>query len=90
MRNLAFCICENNGADQLRSHCVADQRLCFRYIDTSMRLLLKSKNVKLLVIFGGCAARVLSDLDTETPETGFLSTRPIHSQMIKIEFETSE
>ena len=25
----AFCICENKDADQLRSKCAADQRLCF-------------------------------------------------------------
>ena len=27
-----ICIGENKGADQLRSNCEADQRLCFRYI----------------------------------------------------------
>ena len=26
-----ICIGENKGADQLRSNCEADQRLCFRY-----------------------------------------------------------
>ena len=31
MRKPAICICENKGADQLRSNCEADQRLCFRY-----------------------------------------------------------
>ena len=31
MRKPTFCICENKGADQLRSYCEADQRLCFRY-----------------------------------------------------------
>ena len=29
MRKPAFCICENNGADQLRSYQPAEQRLCF-------------------------------------------------------------
>ena len=29
MGKLAFCLCENKGADQLRSNCEADQRLCF-------------------------------------------------------------
>ena len=28
MRKPAFCICENKAADQLRSNCAADQRLC--------------------------------------------------------------
>ena len=38
-----FCICENKGTDQLRSHCKADQRLCFRYMDSANPLLSKSK-----------------------------------------------
>ena len=37
------CIGENKGADQLRSNCEADQRLCFRYSDSTIPLLLKSK-----------------------------------------------
>ena len=31
IRKPTICICENKGADQLRSNCEADQRLCFRY-----------------------------------------------------------
>ena len=34
-----ICIGENKGADQLRSNCEADQRLCFRYTDSTMPLL---------------------------------------------------
>ena len=34
-----FCICENKDADQLRSNCAAVQRLCFRYIDSTISLL---------------------------------------------------
>ena len=30
MRKADFCLCENKGADQLRSNCKADQCLCFR------------------------------------------------------------
>ena len=33
MRQPAFCLCENKGADQLCGYCTADQCLCFRYID---------------------------------------------------------
>ena len=33
MRQQAFCLCENKGADQLCGYCTADQCLCFRYID---------------------------------------------------------
>ena len=38
MRKPAFCICENRDADQLGGNCEADQRLCFRYIDTIQSL----------------------------------------------------
>ena len=43
MRKPAICIGENKGADQLRSNCEADQRLCFRYTDSTISLLLISK-----------------------------------------------
>ena len=39
MRKPAFCICENKDADQLRGNREADQRLCFRYIDSTIPLL---------------------------------------------------
>ena len=42
MRKPAFYICENKDADQLRGNREADQRLCFRYIDSLMLLLSKS------------------------------------------------
>ena len=38
-----FCLCENKGADQLRGNREADQRLCFRYSDSTIPLLLKSE-----------------------------------------------
>ena len=41
MRKPAFCICENKDADQLRGNRKADQRLCFRYIDSTIPLLSK-------------------------------------------------
>ena len=43
MRKMAFCICENKDADQLRGNREADQRLCFRYMDSTIPLLSKSK-----------------------------------------------
>ena len=43
MRKPAFFICENKGADRLRSNCAADQRLCFRYTDSTIPLLSKSE-----------------------------------------------
>ena len=43
MRKPTFCICENKGADQLGGYREADQRLCFRYKDSTNLLLSKSK-----------------------------------------------
>ena len=77
VRKPAFCICENKDADQLRSNCAADQRLCFRYtINSTMPLLPKSeisslKPSSVAVQPGLCQAR------SETPKTGFLTTRLI-------------
>ena len=36
IRNPAFCICENKDANQFRGDREADQRLCFRYIDSTI------------------------------------------------------
>ena len=38
-----ICIRENRCADQLGSNCEADQRLCFRYTDSTIPFLLKSE-----------------------------------------------
>ena len=43
MRKPAFYICENKDADQLRGNREADQRLCFRYTDSTIPLLSKSE-----------------------------------------------
>ena len=43
VRKPDFCLDENKGADQLRGHREADQRLCFRYTDSTIPLLLKSE-----------------------------------------------
>ena len=57
MRKPDFCICENKVADQLRSNREADQRLCFRYKDSTILL-----NFKPLAIFCSCKAWFVSDL----------------------------
>ena len=41
MRKPDFSICENNDADQFRGNREADQRLCFRYTDSTISLLPK-------------------------------------------------
>ena len=43
IRKPTICICENKGADQLRSNCEADQRLCFRYTDSMIPLVVNSE-----------------------------------------------
>ena len=43
VRKPDFCLGENKGADQLRGNREADQRLCFRYSDSTITLLLKSE-----------------------------------------------
>ena len=43
MGNPTICLGKNKGADQLRSNCEGDQRLCFRYTDSTIPLLSKSK-----------------------------------------------
>ena len=43
MRKPTICICQNIGADRLRSNCEADQRLSFRFTDSTITLLSKSK-----------------------------------------------
>ena len=43
VRKLDFPLCENKGADQLRSNCEADQHICFRYTDSTISLLLNPK-----------------------------------------------
>ena len=76
MRKTAFCICENKDADQLRSNCEADQRLCFRYLDSTILLLSKSE----ILSFKTSSVAVQPGLCltcSETPKTGFLTTRLI-------------
>ena len=62
MKKPAFCICENKDADQLRGNREADQRLCFRYSDSKIPILLYIRTFKPLAIFCGCTARFVSDL----------------------------
>ena len=70
MRKPFFCICENKDADQLRNNCAAVQRLCFRYMETTILLLPKFRNFKPQAIFCGCTAWFVSDL-VGNPEDRF-------------------
>ena len=68
-----ICICENKGADQLRSNCKADQHLCFHYTDSTILLLLESE----ISIFQPASVTVqvgLCQTWSETPKSGFLAS----------------
>ena len=57
-----FCMCENKGADQLRSNCEANQRLCFRYTDSSIsHRSSQIQDFKFLACFCDCTGRFVSD-----------------------------
>ena len=70
MRKPAFCICENKDAAQLRGNREADQRLCFRYIDSTIPLLPIYEIPSLWPSFGCCTAPFVSDL-VRYPEDQF-------------------
>ena len=74
MRKPAFCICENKDADQLRGNREADQRLCFRYTDSTIPLLPKS-DISSLYPSSVTVQPGLCQTWSETPKTGFLRTR---------------
>ena len=54
-----ICIGENKDADQLRGN--RDQRLCFRYSDSTIPLLLRSE-ISSLARLCACTGRIVSDL----------------------------
>ena len=70
VRKPAFCIGENKGADQLCGDREADQRLCYRYIDSTMPCTFYIRNFKPLAIFCGYTAEFVSDL-VGNPEERF-------------------
>ena len=78
MRKPAFCICENKDADQLRGDREADQRLCFRYTDSTIPLLPKSE-ISSFYPSSVTAQPGLCQTWSETLKTGSLTTRLIHS-----------
>ena len=83
MRKSDFCTCENKGADQLRGNGEADQRLCFRYTDSTISLLplyTKFQASSHILCPGYVAVQPgLSRTWSETPKTGFLIKRLLSS-----------
>ena len=79
MKKPAFCICENKDADQLRGNREADQRLCFRYIDSTIPLLSESE-ISSLYSSSVAVQPGLCQTWSQTPKTGFLRTRLNYEQ----------
>ena len=84
MRKPAFCMCENKDADQLRGNREADQRLCFRYTDSIIPLLLKSE-ISSLSPSSVAVQPGLCQTWSETPNTGFFTSRLISSPFLRID-----
>ena len=87
MRKTAFYICENKDADQLCSNCAANQRLCFRYRDSTIPLLSKSE-ISSLKPSSVAVQPGLCRTWSETPKTGFLKTRLILRSLLLLRHET--
>ena len=81
VRKPAFFICENKDADQLRGNREADQRLCFRYIDSTIPLLSKSE-ISSLYTSSVAVQPGLCQTWSQTPKTGFLRTRLICKKIV--------
>ena len=81
MRKPASCICENKDTDQLRGNREAGQSVCFRYVDSTIPLLSKYEISSLkpsCVVVDPGLCRTWS----ETPKTGFLTTRLVLSLLV--------
>ena len=69
-----ICIGENKGADQLRGNREADQRLCFRYSDSTIPPLLKSE-ISSFWLFSVLVQVGLCRTWSETQIVGFVTHR---------------
>ena len=74
MRKPAFCICVNKDAVQLRGNREADQRLYFRYTDSTISPLPKYE-ISSLQPSSVAVQPGLCGTWSETPKTGFLTMR---------------
>ena len=89
MRKPAFYICENKDADQLRGNREADPRLCFRYTDSTIPLFPKSE-ISSLYPFSVTAQPGLCRTWSETPKTGFLTSRLISVYVAELHMYTGK
>ena len=74
MRKPAFCICENKDTDQLHGNREADQRLCLRYLDSTISVLPKSE-ISSLYLYSVIVQPGLCWTWSKIPKTGFLTLR---------------
>ena len=86
MRKLAISICESKDADQLRGNREADQRLCFRYTDSTIPLLPKYE-ISSLYLSSVAVQPGLCRTWWETSKTGCLTTRLIWIKLSASNFE---
>ena len=84
MRKPAFCICENKDTDQLRGYREADQRICFRYTDSTIPPLPKYE-ISSFLLSSVTVQPGLCMTWSETPKTGFLITRLIYKSLDEFE-----
>ena len=68
-----FCMWESKCADQLCSDCTADQRICFRYTNSTIPPLLISEIAGFLSASVPVQAGLCKDW-SEIPKTGFLAS----------------
>ena len=84
-----ICIGKNKGADQLRGNREADQRLCFRYSDSTIPLLLKSE-ISSFWLFSVLVQAGLCQTWSETQIVGFVTHRLIYGVGVHLNlFESS-
>ena len=76
MEKPTICMCENKGADQLRGNREADQRLCFRCMNSTIPLLLKAEISTSSLLLRDCTGQFVSDL-VGTQIVGFLTHKLI-------------
>ena len=74
MRKPDFCICENKAANQLCGNRTTDQHLCFHHMDSAI-LLLSESEISILEPSSVAVQLGLCRTWSETPKTGFLTTR---------------
>ena len=82
MRKPTICICDNKGADQLRSYREADQRLCFPSMDSAFpsKVIVSKISSILPSPVAACAAGFVSDL-VGNHIVGFLVSRVVNFEL---------